>query len=259
MQDVTAGAPPDIVFTNGQNWSFPPLHPDTIRETGYAYVISYLRHHLELASTLRVDHIMGLHRLFFIPSRFDSKQGTYVRYHADELYAIYCIESQRHQSIIVGEDLGIVPGVVRKEMKRHGFQRMWVMYYELAANAKTLLSSPQPDTVTSLNTHDMPTFASFWEMRDIADRLRTGIISSKTAQKDKSSRAVVKQQLQKFLAERQLLDNRLGDARAALKGSLKSILLRAISVHSSKYIGKSSSEIDMILPNISLADSVIPT
>jgi 4-alpha-glucanotransferase len=225
VQDVTAGAPPDIVFTNGQNWSFPPLHPDTIRETGYSYVISYLRHHLEMASMLRVDHVMGLHRLFFIPSGFESRQGTYVRYHADELSAIYCIESQRHQSIIVGEDLGIVPRVVRKEMKRHGFRHMWVMYYELAANAKTFLSSPQPDTVASLNTHDMPTFASFWEMRDIADRVRTGIITSKMAQKDKSTRTVVKQQLHKFLAEKKLLDKRLHGARAALKGSLSLLAL----------------------------------
>ncbi|OGO01525.1 MAG: 4-alpha-glucanotransferase, partial [Chloroflexi bacterium RBG_13_52_12] len=101
--EATAGAPPDAVFTGGQNWDFPPLHPEKIRVQGYRYVIDYLRHNLQYADMLRVDHVMGLHRLFWIPQGTDAGQGVYVRYHADELYAILALESHRHRSIIVGE------------------------------------------------------------------------------------------------------------------------------------------------------------
>ena len=216
---VSVGAPPDTVFTRGQNWTFPPLHPDRIRETGYAYVIAYLHHHLQFAKTLRIDHIMGLHRLFFIPSGLESSQGIYVRYHPEELYAILSIESHRHQSVIVGEDLGIVPRVVRASMNHHGLQRMWVMHYELAGNTRPLLSNPHPHSVVSLNTHDMPPFASFWKGQDITDRERTGIITEAATRKEKATRTIAKRNLVNFLKERGLLIGQ-PDTPAVLKGCL---------------------------------------
>ncbi|MDO9334731.1 MAG: 4-alpha-glucanotransferase [Dehalococcoidales bacterium] len=219
VNGVSVGAPPDTVFTRGQNWTFPPLHPDSIRETGYAYVIAYLRHHLQFAKTLRIDHIMGLHRLFFIPIELKSSQGMYVRYHPEELYAILSIESHRHQSAIVGEDLGIVPRVVRATMNHHGLQRMWVMHYELAGNTQPLLSNPHPHSVVSLNTHDMPPFASFWTGQDITDRARTGIITEAMARKERAIRAIVKKRLVNFLKKRGLLSGQ-PDTSAVLKGCL---------------------------------------
>src|SRR3990170_1869165 len=84
---VSGGAPPDVVFTRGQDWGFPPLHPEAIREQGYRYVIAYLRHHLQHTTLLRIDHVMGLHRLFWIPKGLEARDGVYVRYPAEELYA----------------------------------------------------------------------------------------------------------------------------------------------------------------------------
>ena len=138
-RNATAGAPPDAVFTGGQNWYFPPLHPENIRQDGYRYVRDYLRHHLQYADMLRIDHVMGLHRLFWIPPGQDASRGVYVRYHAEELYAILALESHRHRSVIVGEDLGIVPAYVRKAMSRHGLHRMYVLYYELAEDPSRAL------------------------------------------------------------------------------------------------------------------------
>jgi len=219
VDGVSVGAPPDKVFTRGQNWTFPPLNPDKIRETGYAYVIAALRHHLQFAKILRIDHVMGLHRLFFIPAGFESSQGMYVRYHPEELYAILSIESHRHQSIIVGEDLGIVPQTVHAAMNHHGLQRMWVMHYELAGKTRPLLSNPYPHSVVSLNTHDMPPFASFWTGKDITDRVRTGIITKAAAHKEASTRAIVKKRLVNFLKEKGLLKGRI-TAASVLKGCL---------------------------------------
>jgi 4-alpha-glucanotransferase len=224
VEGVSAGAPPDIVFTNGQNWTFPPLHPEGIRESGYKYVISYLRHHLELAKILRIDHIMGLHRLYFIPSGFESSEGVYVRYHAEELYAVLCIESWRHQSVIVGEDLGIVPREVTTSMRLHNLQRMWVMHYEIAGNNGSL-PSPMSQSVASLNTHDMPPFASFWTMRDISDRVKTGIINRVKARQEETARAAIKRKLVRFLRKKDLLSKQSDRAIDVLKGCLSLLAL----------------------------------
>ncbi len=101
-RDISAGAPPDAFFTNGQEWGFPPLHPLKIREQGYEYVTSCLRHLMRYAGVLRVDHIMGLHRLFWIPKGFEPRQGVYVRYPAEELYALLTLESHRQQVLLRG-------------------------------------------------------------------------------------------------------------------------------------------------------------
>ncbi|MFH1646891.1 MAG: 4-alpha-glucanotransferase, partial [Chloroflexota bacterium] len=165
-REASVGAAPDPGFPMGQNWSFPPLHPEKIREQGYSYVIAYLRHHLRHARLLRIDHVMGLHRRYWIPAGMKASQGAYVRYRADELYAILAIESHRYKNIIVGEDLGTVPGYIRAAMGRHRLHRTYVLYYELADASSNLGKMPR-QAVASLNTHDMPPFAAFWQGNDI--------------------------------------------------------------------------------------------
>ena len=218
--EAAAGAPPDAVFTSGQNWYCPPLHPENIRAQGYRYVIDYLRHHLKYADVLRVDHVMGLHRLFWIPQGADASQGVYVRYHADELYAILALESHRHRSIIVGEDLGIVPEYVRKSMANHGLHRMYVLYYELADNPAKALRSISADTVASLNTHDMAPFAAFWQEDDIKERLSLGLVDAKGAVKERKNRHAVKSALTAYLREKKFLNKIDTGVRGALKACL---------------------------------------
>jgi 4-alpha-glucanotransferase len=216
---VSVGAPPDTVFTRGQNWAFPPLHPERIRQQGYQYVIECLRHHLQYAGILRIDHVMGLHRLYFIPEGSDSGQGAYVHYHPQEMYAILALESQRYQSIIVGEDLGIVPDEVRTSMNRYGLNRMYVMHYELAANAQPLLRPIPNNAVASLNTHDMPPFVSFWRGQDIRDRLKVGILNQAGARRERAIRATVKKRLVAFLRDRGWLKE-TPDEPSVLEGCL---------------------------------------
>jgi len=197
--DASAGAPPDAVFTKGQNWGFPPLHPDRIREQGYRYTIAYLRHHLQHAGILRIDHVMGLHRLFCIPNGMEARQGVYLRYRAEELYAILALESHRNKTIIVGEDLGTVPPYVRPTMRKHGFHCMYVVHYELASDSQKGLPPVPPNSAATLNTHDMPPFASFWQMLDIKERLRLGLLDTVGAKKEKKNFANMKRALITFL------------------------------------------------------------
>lgn len=217
--NIDVGAPPDAVFTAGQNWGFPPLHPENIREQGYRYVIAYVRHHLKYAGMLRIDHMMGFHRLFWIPSGMDAGHGVYVRYPAEELYGILALESCRHKSIIVGEDLGMVPSYVRPAMKRHGLQRMYVMHYELADNPSHALRNIGCDAVASLNTHDMPTFTSFWQDLDIKERLNLGIIDESAAEAEINSRQSLKKALVTFLQNNDYLQD-TNDIRAVLEACL---------------------------------------
>jgi len=220
VPDASVGAPPDTVFLKGQNWAFQPLHPERIREQGYRYVIACLRHHLQHAGILRVDHVMGLHRLFCIPNGMESRHGVYLRYRAEELYAILALESQRHKAIIVGEDLGTVPSYVRLAMRRHDFQRMYVVHYELASDLQKGVPPISSKSVASLNTHDMPPFAAFWQGLDIEERRRIGLLDKKGAKEEKARLQSMKKALIALLRDRDWLQGAENDTSAVLRGCL---------------------------------------
>ncbi|NPV74226.1 MAG: 4-alpha-glucanotransferase [Pelotomaculum sp.] len=162
---ASCGAPPDPLYSKGQNWGFPPLHPERIREQGYRYFSACLRNHLQYAGILRLDHIMGLHHLYWVPEGFPATEGVYVRYRAEEFYAILTLESNRHKAVIVGEDLGTVPGYVRTGMCRHELHRMYIMALELKGRAGRVLQPVPAVALAALNTHDTPPFAAFWRSR----------------------------------------------------------------------------------------------
>ena len=164
---VSAGAPPDAVFEGGQDWGFPPLHPERARAHCYASVRAALAHHFEHAALLRVDHVMGLHRLFWIPDGFTAADGVYVRSRADELWSVLAIEAARARggagAAVVGEDLGTVPEEVRAEMNSRGALRMFVVPFECRDEAASPLAEPRSDALACLGTHDMEPFASWWD------------------------------------------------------------------------------------------------
>jgi len=218
--DVSAGAPPDAVFTKGQNWRFPPLHPEKIRQQGYRYIIDYTCHHLQYANILRIDHVMGLHRLFWIPKGLEASQGVYVRYRSEELYAILALESHRHGSIIVGEDLGTVPPEVRPAMARHGLHRMYVVQYELASEPQKALRPVFSNCVASLNTHDMPPFAAFWQGLDIKHRLDIGLLNEVSAREERKKRQATREVLVAFLRDKGWLKKPTNDAHTVLNACL---------------------------------------
>jgi 4-alpha-glucanotransferase len=173
VSGMAIGAPPDPLHEGGQNWGFPPMHPDAMREQRYRHLIEVLRHHMRLAGTLRIDHVMGLHRQFWIPADMDGRDGVYVKYRAEELYAILALESHRNKTLIIGEDLGTVPGYVRPMMERHNIYRMVVLPFALSRERESLINVP-PNSMASLNTHDIPPFATFWNNADdvLRDALR---------------------------------------------------------------------------------------
>lgn len=217
---ASGGAPPDDLFVKGQNWGFPPLQPEALREQGYRYYIDCLRHHMTSAAMLRVDHIMGLHRAFWVPEGFSATDGVYVRYRAQEFYAIFNLESQRHRVRIVGENLGTVPGYVNEEMARRKFLGMHVVQFGVDTNPAEALQPPPRESLASLNTHDTPTFMGFWIGGDIQDRLALGLIDAARAEDEHHYRAAQRHALVEFLYGRGYLAEATVDAAAVLHALL---------------------------------------
>jgi 4-alpha-glucanotransferase len=148
--------------TQGQPWGLPPFVPHKLRAAGYEPLIETLRACLRHAGGLRIDHVIGLFRLFWIPSGAHAGEGTYVRYPADELLDILALESVRAGSLIVGEDLGTVEADVRQRLEAHRLLSYRVLYFE-----------PQPPrnypylSLATVTTHDLPTVAGLWSGRDL--------------------------------------------------------------------------------------------
>ncbi|MBI4528900.1 MAG: glycogen synthase GlgA [Deltaproteobacteria bacterium] len=213
---ASGGAPPDDFFRGGQNWGFPPLHPEKLRQDHYRYHIACLRHHLKYAGLLRIDHIMGWHHLFWIPLGLDASDGVYVRYRAEEFYAMLTLESHRYKTSIVGENLGTVPPAVNSALARHQILGMSVGEFEVNSDPERAAGNIPPHSVLYLNTHDAATFAGFWQGLDIENRASMGLLNEESAAVERASRQKVKESLTAFLQRHDFLKSNGGDPLAVL-------------------------------------------
>jgi 4-alpha-glucanotransferase len=198
LTELSAGAPPDALFLGGQNWGLPPLSPIALRRDHYRYFIRCVRHHMQVAGMLRIDHVMGLFRLYCVPAGRPATDGVYLRYPHDELLAVLTLEATRARCALVGEDLGTVPPEVRPAMAAHGLYRLHVGQWGLPAAPG---GEPEPapaEAVASLNTHDTPTFAGWWRGGDIDDRRALGLIDAEQDHAERVARAQAKAALLAF-------------------------------------------------------------
>jgi 4-alpha-glucanotransferase len=218
--ETSTGAPPDDFFSLGQDWGFPPLHPERIREQGYRYVIESLRHQMHAASLLRIDHVMGLYRLFWVPRGMEPRDGVYVRYRAEEFYAILMLESHRQRCALVGEDLGTVPESVDRALARHGIRSMYVLQFEIQPEAERALSPVPANTVASLNTHDTPTFAGYCQGLDIEDRVTLGLLEKAKAPLEHEIRRARVDALVKYLKREGFLRESSEEGGALVRAAL---------------------------------------
>jgi 4-alpha-glucanotransferase len=183
------GAPPDPVFPDGQSWGFPPVVPEKSRIEGHRYWRECLGHVMRHAALLRIDHVMGMHRQFWIPAGFEKRDGVYVRYPAEELHAVVSLESHRHRSELVGENLGIVPEAVNQALHRHRWREIYVLQFRLTGNPENPLEPATSNVVASFNTHDTPTFAGFRRCRDLEERVEAGSLDREEARELARGRA----------------------------------------------------------------------
>lgn len=168
-KDLSVGAPPDPFSETGQNWGLPAFVPHKLRAAGYDAFAHTLRSAMCHSAGLRIDHVMGLFRLFWIPAGDSPQKGTYVRYNADEMLSIVALESVRAKAFVVGEDLGTVEPGVREKLARRRVLSYRVLWFEEDPPAQyTELA------VASISTHDLPTIAGVWSGADVEEQKRAG-------------------------------------------------------------------------------------
>lgn len=171
VEGVEGGAPPDAFFARGQRWGFRPLHPRAMRAQEYRHPIAMLRHVMRHARALRLDHVMGLWRLYWVPDGADATDGVYVGYPEKEMRAVTTLEAHRSGTAIVGEDLGTVPAEVRRGMTQDRMLRSWVLQFQVSPGSP--LPDPPELSMASIGTHDLPRFATFWESPELASWRRS--------------------------------------------------------------------------------------
>ncbi|MGJ7506728.1 malto-oligosyltrehalose synthase [Variovorax sp. GT1P44] len=175
--DARVGAPPDAFNVEGQDWGLPPLRPDRLRESHYRVFIESLRANMRGAGAIRIDHVMMLMRLFWIPAKGTPRNGAYVHYPVDELFAILALESRRHRCLVIGEDLGTVPDTMRETLRRYGVLSYRLLYFERHHDGSFRAPHEYPrDAVAAVSTHDLPTLAGWWTGRDLQVRHELGLI-----------------------------------------------------------------------------------
>ncbi|EEX64889.1 4-alpha-glucanotransferase [Vibrio metoecus] len=169
LQDVSIGAPPDVLGPLGQNWGLPPLNPQVLQATAYDAYIKLLRANMKHCGALRIDHVLGLLRLWWIPKGENATKGAYIYYPVKDMLAILALESHRHQCSVIGEDLGTVPDEIVELLRDAGVHSYKVFFFETSKEDGGYVSPAHyaEQSMAALCTHDMPTLRGFWHCDDL--------------------------------------------------------------------------------------------
>lgn len=175
-QGAHLGAPPDDFSFGGQDWGLLPMIPQRLRATAYAPFIATLRAAMRHAGALRLDHVMSLQHVFWVPAGSPPATGAYVRYPFDEMLGILALESQRNRCLVIGEDLGTVPEGFRQAVAARGVLSYRPLFFERNDDGSFRPPADYPrQALAVVGTHDMPTLQGFWQGGDIDTRAALGL------------------------------------------------------------------------------------
>lgn len=199
---LTVGAPPDILNRQGQGWGIAAFSPEGLQRHGFSAFIEMLRANFAHAGGLRIDHVMGLQRLWVIPLGAPPCEGAYLEYPVDDLLRLLTLESHRHQAIVLGEDLGTVPDGLREKLAARRILGMRVLLFEQdhGCHFKPILDWPD-DALATTSTHDLPTLNGWWQGRDIDWNLRLGLVDEHGARQWREHRQRERNGLRHALAQ----------------------------------------------------------
>ncbi len=176
LRRVSVGAPPDLFNQAGQAWGLTTFSPRAMRSQGFSAFIDMLRATFAHGGGMRIDHVLGLQRLWLVPEGASAADGAYLRYPITDLLRLIALESARHRAIVIGEDLGTVPDGLRERLARHGLLRIRVLWFERSEEGGSFTPPSQwsRSALATTTTHDLPTIAGWWSGADIAWRDRIG-------------------------------------------------------------------------------------
>ena len=194
---ASCGAPPDEFNPRGQDWGLPPYSPRALRAKAYQPFIDLLRDNMPVGGALRMDHVMALSRLWWIPQGAKAERGGYVNYPFGELLAVLAAESRRARCLVVGEDLGTVPAELRAALNEAGVLSYRPLLFEKDAKGEYAPPQAYPrDALVCVSTHDLPTWRGYWEASDLKLREKLGLtvdfakeLSLRESDKEKLKRA----------------------------------------------------------------------
>ncbi len=181
LPHLTVGAPPDLLNRQGQGWGISAFSPDGLKRNGFRAFIEMLRANFAHAGGLRIDHVMGLQRLWVIPLGAEPTQGVYLYYPVEDMLRLLALESVRHQAIVLGEDLGTVADGLREKLIERDILGMRVLLFEqdYGARFRPILDWPD-NALATTSTHDLPTLNGWWLERDIDWNAKLGMIDAQT-------------------------------------------------------------------------------
>ncbi|OOF88950.1 4-alpha-glucanotransferase [Rodentibacter ratti] len=237
--NISIGAPPDPLGPVGQNWNLPPYNPSVLKARGFAPFIEMLRANMQYFGVLRIDHVMGLFRLWWIPEGKTAQEGAYVHYPFDELMAILAIESVRSQCLIIGEDLGTVPDEVRSKLNELQIFSYFVLYFARRDLHFPHTSDYPKNAYATIGTHDVPSLQSFWHCRDLELFEQLNILRGEALKQKYDQRMIDKQALLNSLhRDHYLPPNYEGDALSmAMHDNLNFVIHRYLAESESQLIG----------------------
>jgi len=211
---ASVGSPPDEFNLSGQNWGLPPPIPGALAETAYAPFVATLRANMRRAGALRIDHVMGLMRLFWIPPGAKPGDGAYVHYPFPDLIGVLALESLRNRCLVIGEDLGTAPVAVRDALAPLGVLSYRLLLFEKERDGSFKAPGAYPaQALVAASTHDLPTLKSLWNGHDLDLRAKLGLYPSEE------------------LRERQVVERAQDRARLLVALQREGLLPPGVTVH----------------------------
>lgn len=248
LQDVLArgvsvGAPPDMYNQLGQDWAQPPWRPDALADAAFAPYRDMLRTVLRHAGGLRIDHVLGLFRLWWVPAGMPPSAGTYVRFDADAMLGVLCLEAHRSGALIIGEDLGTVPDDVVGMLADRGILGTSILWFERWADG----SIRQPgdwrrEVLASVTVHDLPPTAGYLRNEHVRIRADLGLLTHPVEQENAAADAERARWAQ-LLVERGWLDRDADLATDAGLDAMAVALHRAVAASPARLIGVGLSDV----------------
>lgn len=228
---ASVGAPPDVLGPLGQNWGLPPMDPVALTQQGYQPIVDLFSSNMKSSGALRIDHVMGLLRLWLVVDGEGPKDGAYMYYPVDDLLGILALESHRNEVMVIGEDLGTVPDEIRQKLADNGIFSYKVFFFEKAPDGGFFSPQHYPQqSMATLTTHDMPTLLGYWHCLDLELGKELGLYNDESVLSNLyATRHADKQAILDSLnGHGRLSDNISRDVNAV---GMDSELNRAIHVH----------------------------
>ena len=188
---MTVGAPPDQFNQLGQNWDQPPWRPDRLAEQGYAPFRDMVRAALRDSGGLRIDHVIGLFRLWWIPAGLTPDRGTYVRYDHEALIGILVLEAERAGAVVIGEDLGVVEPTARDYLLERGLLGTSILWFEWDGERPRPPEAYRDLCLSSVTTHDLPPTAGYLGLEHVAVREALGLLTRSADEERAVERAAI--------------------------------------------------------------------